>query len=247
MGSEVATSLRLWTQKPFLLCLVLSAAVFFRYVAIAGAFYLLIWKGKPGFAKKIEAATPPREILRAEFLWSALASVVFGVFGALGLILWDRGYTQVYLDWNRYGPIYPWISLAALMFLHDTYFYWVHRWMHLPKVFRAIHRVHHLSKNPSPWAAFSFHWVESILEAAILPALILVVPTHPVILVVFLTTMTFLGVINHLGYEIYPRWFLQRTDFLISASNHHLHHSKIHFNYGLYFTWWDRWLGTLKS
>ncbi|MBL7716116.1 MAG: sterol desaturase family protein [Bdellovibrionales bacterium] len=227
----------------------LSVAVFLRYVLIAGGFYVLIWKWTPGFARKIEKATPPPETLRYEFAWSALSSLIFGVFGSAGFILWEKGFTRVYLDWNQYGALYPWFSLALLMFLHDAYFYWVHRLMHVPKIFRRIHRVHHESKNPSPWAAFSFHWAEAILEAAILPALILIVPVHPAILVIFLTTMTFLGVINHLGYEIYPRWFFRMPGnrFLISASNHHLHHSRVRYNYGLYFTWWDYWFGTHDS
>ena len=31
----------------------------------------------------------------------------------------------------------------------------------------------------------------------------------------------------------------------INASTHHdLHHATARSNYGLYFTWWDRWMGT---
>jgi len=31
----------------------------------------------------------------------------------------------------------------------------------------------------------------------------------------------------------------------INATTHHdLHHSSFHYNYGLYFTWWDRMMGT---
>jgi sterol desaturase/sphingolipid hydroxylase (fatty acid hydroxylase superfamily) len=42
------------------------------------------------------------------------------------------------------------------LFLHDTYFYWLHRLMHHPRLFRLVHLVHHQSTNPSPFAAYAF-------------------------------------------------------------------------------------------
>ena len=33
-------------------------------------------------------------------------------------------------------------------------------------------------------------------------------------------------------------------DWLTTTTHHDLHHSQAHWNYGLYFTWWDRWMGT---
>ena len=58
---------------------------------------------------------------------------------------------------------------CAHWLMHRRAFYWMHRFMHLPGIFKAVHKVHHLSHNPSPWAAFSFHPLEAIIEAGILP------------------------------------------------------------------------------
>lgn len=33
-------------------------------------------------------------------------------------------------------------------------------------------------------------------------------------------------------------------DFLTTSTHHDLHHATARWNYGLYFTWWDRWMGT---
>ncbi len=33
-------------------------------------------------------------------------------------------------------------------------------------------------------------------------------------------------------------------DWLTTTTHHDLHHGGERANYGLYFTWWDRWMGT---
>ncbi|MBB3167458.1 sterol desaturase family protein [Simiduia aestuariiviva] len=33
-------------------------------------------------------------------------------------------------------------------------------------------------------------------------------------------------------------------DALTTPTHYDLHHQKFNGNYGLYFTWWDRWMGT---
>ena len=35
-----------------------------------------------------------------------------------------------------------------------------------------------------------------------------------------------------------------RFDWLTTVTHHDLHHSESRWNFGLYFTWWDRWMGT---
>jgi sterol desaturase/sphingolipid hydroxylase (fatty acid hydroxylase superfamily) len=51
---------------------------------------------------------------------------------------------------------------------------------------------------------------------------------------------------GHAGVELMPRTLADSRWFgWINATTHHdLHHSSFHHNYGLYFTWWDRLMGT---
>jgi len=62
--------------------------------------------------------------------------------------------------------------------------------MHKPKVFRVFHKAHHNSPNPTPWAAFSLHPYEGILEAIIIPALVFIGPVHVSALLFALTAPT---------------------------------------------------------
>ena len=61
--------------------------------------------------------------------------------------------------------------------------------------------------------------------------------------------MTMMGVTNHMGWEMFPRWLVEGRAgrWLITASHHQRHHSDYRCNYGLYFRLWDRLCGTDKG
>jgi len=134
------------------------------------------------------------------------------------------------------------------LLIHDTYFYWTHRLMHHPSVFKYFHKVHHLSTNPSPWAAFAFHPLEAIVEAGIIVVIAFIMPVHPLAIALFLLIMMVYNVYGHLGYELYPKGFTKTRigKWINTSINHNQHHQYFKGNYGLYFLWWDRWMGTLR-
>ena len=54
--------------------------------------------------------------------------------------------------------------------------------------------------------------------------------------------------LNHAGVEIYPsnKFGKLFQKYVIGATHHDVHHTKFNYNYGLYFTFWDRIFNTLK-
>ncbi|MCM0604932.1 MAG: sterol desaturase family protein [Xanthomonadaceae bacterium] len=230
------------------LTLVLTFLVAVRYLLIAGVFYLLFYFLKIERLQKlkIEKANPKLKIIKREIYWSLGTSIIFGFLGAVVFKAWQNGQTLIYFNESRYGWVYLFCSIGVAMFIHDSYFYWMHRIVHHPKLFPLIHRVHHDSNPPTPWAAFSFHWSESILEALIFPVLVFVLPLHIGAVLFMLVFMTITSVINHLGYETYPKWLRESKigKYFISATHHQTHHSEFNSNYGLYFNYWDRWMKT---
>ncbi|WP_202799187.1 sterol desaturase family protein [Moorena producens] len=181
-----------------------------------------------------------------EIIWSAITSLVFGVSGTIMIILWQQDLTAIYMDVFRYGIVYLPVSLLIVLFLHETYYYWLHRWMHLPKVYRIMHKVHHDSIHTNSLTSFSFHPLESVTQALIIPLIVCIVPVHIYVLLVMLLIMTLSGTLNHAGVELFPEGFHRHWlgKWLIGASHHDQHHKKFRFNYGLYFTFWDKWMGT---
>ncbi|MEO1489773.1 MAG: sterol desaturase family protein, partial [Pseudomonadota bacterium] len=147
------------------------------------------------------------------------------------------------------GPNFWWyapLSVFLYLFVQDTWFYWTHRAMHQPRLFRAAHAVHHESRPPTVWTAMSFHPIEALSGAIVVPILVFIVPIHIAMLAVVLAIATVMGVTNHMGWEMFPRWLVQGRlgKWLISASHHERHHEEYRCNFGLYFRFWDRVCGT---
>ncbi|HVE61653.1 MAG TPA: sterol desaturase family protein [Chitinophagaceae bacterium] len=228
--------------------LVIFAVVIGRYLLIAGLFYgaFYVWYPHKWQQRKInEKAYKPGQ-LKKEIKWSMLTALLFALAGGILLVLWQKGFTKIYLDAKDYALWWLPLSLVIALVIHETYYYWLHRWMHQPKVFRLVHKIHHDSNITSPWTAFSFHPLEGLLQAVFLPALLMVLPMHLYVIIIHLTIMTFSSVINHLDIEVYPKNFYKHFlgKWLIGASHHSLHHKQFRYNYGLYFTFWDKWKKT---
>jgi Sterol desaturase len=188
---------------------------------------------------------------RANQRWHELrhSVVATGVFSLVGLGVYhgaQHGLFRVYSQPAQYGWMYWAASLVLVIVAHDAYFYWAHRWMHRPSVFRRAHRTHHLSVAPTQWAAYSFSVSEAALQAAFLPLFLLVVPTHSTVLLIWMAHQVVRNVAGHCGVELEPRAWLATWwgRWFTTTLHHDMHHEHGRYNYGLYFAWWDRWCGT---
>ncbi len=224
-------------------------ANFLRYfIAAAPAFLLfyILFKQKWQH-KKIQSRYPKRSDYIREIGYSMITVLIFAGIGYLVFGTDIRLYTQVYPNIEDYGWSWWTISIVLMILLHDTYFYWTHRAMHHPKLFRIFHLVHHKSTNPSPWAAYAFHPLEGIVEASVIFPIVFLIPFHVSALMVFLIFMIVYNVYGHLGFELLPKGFNMHPigKWLNTSVNHNMHHKHFEGNYGLYFLFWDRKMDTL--
>jgi sterol desaturase/sphingolipid hydroxylase (fatty acid hydroxylase superfamily) len=187
-----------------------------------------------------------RKQLSREIGWSALSSAIFALLAAGCYGAYQKGWTLVYTDVSDYPLWYFFFSIGAVLFLYETYYYWLHRWMHKPGIFRVVHKVHHESIHTSVFTSFSFHPIEALLQFLFIPLVIMVLPIHYTALGIVLLLMTISAVINHAGVEVFPKRFHEHRigKWLIGATHHDLHHKEFRNNFGLYFTFWDRWMKT---
>lgn len=214
--------------------------IFLRYFLLAGLYdWWTRWLLKTG-KRPIN-----RQFLR-ELKWSLFSSGIFAVLSVFAFYLYQKGYTRIYIDIAERGVIYFAASIALYMLFYETYYYWLHRWMHRPRVFRIVHKVHHESVDTSAFTSFSFHPIEALLQFIFLPVMVLIFPIHYWALGIILMLMTASAIINHAGVEIYPRQFYRHRlgRWLIGSSHHEVHHKEFRSNYGLYFTFWDKWMNT---
>ncbi len=225
----------------FLTALAMTVIVALRYLATSGLFAWATQKLRPGLYEGLSKQ------IRSEIGWSLASAAIYGIPAGIALWAWQElGWTKIYTGITSYQIWYIPLSLFIYLFAHDTWFYWTHRWMHRPKWFRIAHAVHHASKPPTAWTAMSFHPIEALTGAVVIPALVFLVPIHIGALGLVLAIMTLMGVTNHMGWEMFPRWLVHSRvgNWLITASHHERHHEEYRCNYGLYFRLWDRLCGT---
>ncbi len=225
-----------------------SASEAFWYFLFAGCAWLLFDVLLVRRLRRRRIAQEPHRLaqMRRELLYSLRSMAVYGVMGGLIAFLALSGWTQIYMRVEKYGWTYFVISIGLMILLHDAYFYWTHRLMHDRRLFRRFHATHHQSTNPSPWAAYSFSVGEAAVQAGIAPLVFLLMPTHPAAFSLFMIWQITFNVFGHCGYEIWPRWFLHsRLGKILNTPTHHaMHHERFRGNYGLYFNFWDRLMGT---
>lgn len=228
--------------------LLVYGVLLLRYAIFAGLLYLLFytWKKRNFFYKKIQHKFPEPERVWFEIKYSLSTFAIFGVM-ACGLHwLTKNGYTQIYTDFSGRSVGYFIVSLIGMIVVHDTYFYFTHRLMHLPGIFEVAHKVHHRSHNPTPFASFSFHPIEAVVEFGIIYVVAFSFPIHSFVILGFTMFMMANNVLGHLGFELYPKGFTKNklTFWLNTSTNHNMHHKYVNCNYGLYFNIWDRLLKT---
>ena len=223
-----------------------------RYFILAGIAFLLFYVlfRKQVVYKKIQNRFPKFKDYLREMVYSSITICIFALVPVL--IVKNPSvapYTTYYTHIEKFGWFYFFAAFPLMFMVHDTYFYWAHRLMHHKKLFNLFHLVHHQSTNPSPWAAYSFHPLEAIVEAGIFPVFLFTIPIHPIHLLIFFLIMIIYNVYGHLGYELYPRGFNRHWlgKWINTSINHNQHHQYFRGNYGLYFTFWDRIMGTIRG
>jgi Delta7-sterol 5-desaturase len=236
----------------------------FWYFTLAGLAWLLLhvifarWLAR----RRIGDQAPMLPQMSRELLHSVRSLAIYGLVGGFMVFAYLSGWTRIYIhiapNYPDSGPrFYPlfglsggwtWfiLSIGLIILIHDAYFYWTHRLMHHPRLFRVMHRTHHLSISPSPWAAYAFGPWEAFVQAGIAPLVLFTLPIHPLAFSIFMLWQIFFNVLGHCGYELFPRWFVHSwCGRILNTSTHHAqHHETNRANFSLYFNFWDRLMGT---
>jgi Delta7-sterol 5-desaturase len=210
--------------------------------------YFIVWRVfKRRFALHRIQKTPRVDAAQIKFeLKNALmvitASTLFtGVIMYLNL----KGYTQLYTEPKENQWLISIATVLLLWFVDDFWFYMVHRILHHPKIFKAVHLVHHKSIDVNPFSSLSFHWLEPLLLTLWIIPVAFLFPIYAPALGVLQLLGLLENMKSHLGYEFYPKWWNRSPLRWMTASTfHNLHHTNSAGNYGLHTRIWDKLLGT---
>jgi lathosterol oxidase len=218
------------------------------YLLPAGLFHWLYFRRPTPAteAVRIQARRPAAADIRRDIRHSLLAVLLFALYSLIVLQAYKAGATAVYSDFATYPWWWAAGGFVAATVLHDAYFYFTHRLMHLRPFFKVLHASHHRSITPTPWSILSFHPLETVLQFGFFALLIFLLPMHPAVLLAYLLFDGIVNAAGHCGHEVIP--LAAREHRLLknlnAVTHHDLHHSRFRYNFGQYFNFWDRLFGT---
>jgi sterol desaturase/sphingolipid hydroxylase (fatty acid hydroxylase superfamily) len=219
------------------------------FLAVLSLVYAVVWVwGRQRFAA---ARIPTRRKpdpgqIRRELAHTVSTLALGAANGTLVAVLYQAGLTRLSADASGWSPLSIAASVVFLVVFNDAWFYFCHRLLHHPAVFRHVHAVHHQSVDVNPFTSYSFHFVEAVVLSAWAAPMVMLVPLYLPVFGLVQVIGTANNVMSHLGYELLPRWLLRVPGlrWMNTATFHSQHHTRFNGNYGLFFRFWDRLLGT---
>ncbi|KAG0295561.1 c-5 sterol desaturase, partial [Dissophora globulifera] len=135
------------------------------------------------------------------------------------------------------------VAVSIVLFLIFTDFggYWSHRLLHHPLVYKRLHKPHHKFIVPTPFASNAFHPLDGFFQSTHYHIFVFLVPMQKNIYVLLFALSNLLSVLIHDG----EYW---TTGSMFNSSAHHaVHHLYFNYNYGGYWTFWDRIGGSYRK
>jgi lathosterol oxidase len=217
------------------------------YFLAAGLMFgvVLIWQRRGVYLFRIRRTFAKAAQMRREIFNSV---VTLGVF-QFAQVIFRVGVMAFggVVSLERHIPMWQFVlSFPLILIVHETYFYWTHRFMHLPRVFKFMHWEHHKSNAPTPWTSYSFALPEAMIQGSYVAFYVAFFPCTTPTIVFFAIVEILHNVAIHAGIDFFPRFLVTHRIFgwIAGGTHHNLHHATSNSNYGLYFRFWDRMMGT---
>lgn len=200
--------------------------------------YLYVVKGQGDDLKYTTKplSTGSRQFLFRNQVWDnvfrslVFATPVITLFEAATYWLFANGFLGLF---EIASPIGFWIWFGLLVLLvpaiHAFHFYWGHRLLHVPVLYRAVHGVHHRNVEVGPWSGLAMHPAEHVIYFSTIVVQWLLA-LHPINALFQLQVAIFYAAMAHTGFE--KIMFGKRMPIDNNSYFHYLHHQYFECNYG---------------
>ena len=153
---------------------------------------------------------------------------------------------------NGYAPMinpseHP-VGFVALFLLvplvHEVGFYFAHRLLHWPPLYRVAHKLHHRNVNPGPWSGLSMHPIEHVIYFSTI-LLFFIIPSHPIHMINLASRLGLAPAQGHTGFDRVVVG--EETAMNTSYYAHYLHHRYFEVNYSDGMVPLDKWFGSFHD
>ena len=224
----------------------------FLIVVVAGGLHLYFYRYK---RQQDELKFDPRDLKSKGKVFTLGGQVWDNIFWTIasGVTFWTT--FEVLIFWamaNGYAPVlsitdHP-LWFAALLFLTPMWisfhFYWVHRWLHWPPLYKIAHSLHHRNINVGPWSGLSMHPIEHILFFSSV-LIHFVIAAHPIVILFHMQHQALTAATSHTGFE--GLLVKDKNRLALGTFHHQMHHRYFECNYGNLEVPWDKWFGSFHD
>ncbi len=219
---------------------------------IAGGLHLYfhVWR-RQGQGLKFD----PRDIPPKGRVFTFDSQLWDNVFWTLasGVTLWTA--YEVMMFWamaNGYAPMLDWesnpVTFIVILFLTPMWisfhFYWIHRVLHWPPLYRMAHALHHRNTNVGPWSGLSMHPIETFMFFSSV-CIHFLVAAHPVHILFHMFHQGITAATSHTGFE--GLLVKDKNRLHLGNFHHQMHHRYFECNYGNLEVPWDKVFGSFHD
>lgn len=176
-------------------------------------------------------------------IWTLCSGVpIWTAYEAVTLWAFANGYIP-FVGFEQH-PVYFVAMMLLVPVFRDLHFYLVHRLIHWPPLYHAVHKLHHNNVNPGPWSGLAMHPVEHVLYFSCV-LIHWIVPSHPVHALFNLAHAALAPAPGHAGFDKIILGDKAAID--THSYDHYLHHKYFECNYSDGLIPIDKWFGTFHD
>lgn len=181
--------------------------------------------------------------VRDNMFWTLTSGVaVWTAFEVLTFWMMANGWVPVMM-WHD-NPVWFVAMIALTPVWISFHFYWIHRALHWPPLYRLAHALHHRNTNVGPWSGLSMHPVEHLLFFSSV-AIHWVLASHPIHILFHMQHQALTAATSHTGFENLV--IRDKGQLALGTFHHQMHHRYFECNYGNLEVPWDKWFGSFHD
>ena len=170
-----------------------------------------------------------------------LTSGVFFWTGFEVLMFWGMANGYVPILWWAENPIWLIVLFLLTPLWISFHFYWIHRALHWPPLYRMAHSLHHRNTNIGPWSGLSMHPIEHLMffSSVLIHWLM---AAHPILILFHMQHQALTAATSHAGFD--ALLVKDKRSLELGNFHHQMHHRYFECNYGSLEVPWDKVFGS---
>ena len=221
-------------------------------IVVAGGLHLYFHVYK---RQKQDLKYDPRELAKKGRMFTLNSQVLDNMVWTLasGVTFWTA--FEVLMFWamaNGYAPVLNifenpvWFAVGLFLtpMWISFHFYWIHRFLHWPPLYRTAHSLHHRNVNVGPWSGLSMHPIEHVMFFSSV-CIHFVLAAHPITILFHMQHQALTAATSHTGFE--GLVVKDKNRLALGTFHHQMHHRYFECNYGNLEVPWDKWFGSFHD